>query len=139
METRDVQNGLNDMVLEIFTGDCAELNFYACDDDSGNNLHARIEINDPTFGGQILYIRVSEKNGINGNFGICAHSEDVPCQDEVDFLLEFYNATNGANWTNNDGWSAESDCNHCAWFGVTCNANSKVISIALQVTPNQAQ
>ena len=44
-------------------------------------------------------------------------------------LLAFYNAANGANWTNHSGWGT--DCDVCNWFGVTCDGNGRVSSIIL--------
>lgn len=38
---------------------------------------------------------------------------------ECEELLNFYNVTDGPNWTNNTGWN---DTNTpCSWFGVVCN------------------
>ena len=43
---------------------------------------------------------------------------------DFDALMDLYNATNGAGWTNNDGWedgAAGTDCqNVCSWEGVIC-------------------
>lgn len=39
---------------------------------------------------------------------------------ECQSLLELYNSTNGANWTNNTGWNQTNT--PCSWIGVTCSA-----------------
>ena len=46
-------------------------------------------------------------------------------------LMELYNATNGDNWVNNDGWGdTSSECDPCKWFGVICK-NNRVIELFL--------
>ncbi len=37
---------------------------------------------------------------------------------ECKSLLELYNSTDGANWTNNEGWNVTDT--PCSWYGVTC-------------------
>jgi len=79
-------------------------------------------------------------------FPSCISTDGTPCDSETDFepviypdfenlstncnavtevstiecesLLELYNSTDGANWTNNDGWNLGNT--PCSWYGVTC-------------------
>ncbi len=52
-------------------------------------------------------------------------------EDEYNTLVALYNATDGANWTNNDGWLEDNSV--CDWYGITCGgSNSYVQSIHLQ-------
>ena len=44
-------------------------------------------------------------------------------------LISLYNATGGANWTNNTGWLG-AEGTECSWFGVSCE-NGNVVSINL--------
>ena len=44
-------------------------------------------------------------------------------------LIGLYNATGGANWTNNTGWLG-AEGTECSWFGVSCE-NGNVVSINL--------
>lgn len=40
-----------------------------------------------------------------------------------DALVDLYNSTDGANWTDKTGWvngAAGTDCDYCNWFGITC-------------------
>ena len=37
-------------------------------------------------------------------------------------LVEFYQATGGENWFNNDGW-LDPDTPICEWYGITCRSN----------------
>jgi hypothetical protein len=37
-------------------------------------------------------------------------------------LTDFFHATNGQNWTKNDGW-LQPNTDPCTWFGVTCVYN----------------
>ena len=47
-------------------------------------------------------------------------------EDDKSALIAFYQATNGANWKNNDGWKNafenldSDDSSPCDWFGVSC-------------------
>lgn len=134
IETSNVQNGLIDLAMEAYTGTCGALSFYSCNDDGGPVGHAQIMLSDSSLVGQTIYIRVAEKSGKSGLFGICVYSSDLPCQDEVDILIEFYSATGGENWTNNTGWIdgvSNTDCNYCNWYGISCDQNSKITDINL--------
>ncbi len=58
---------------------------------------------------------------------------------ERQVLLDIYNSTNGANWTNNTGWNGPVGT-ECTWNGVYCDdTQSHVIALRLLVngaTPN---
>lgn len=48
-------------------------------------------------------------------------------------LMEFYNAMNGPNWLNNDGWKEGNEgtsCNPCNWEHITCE-NNRVVEIQI--------
>jgi hypothetical protein len=49
---------------------------------------------------------------------------------ECQSLLELYNSTDGANWTNNSGWNVTDT--PCGWYGVGCK-NSSVYNIDLSM------
>jgi len=64
---------------------------------------------------------------INNNLAAC--NSNYVCSDpgyeswNAESLIAFYNATNGSQWTNNEGWAegaAGESCNPCCWFGITC-------------------
>eukprot|EP00956_Cyclotella_meneghiniana_P002689 scaffold3165_cov62-Cyclotella_meneghiniana.AAC.11 len=50
---------------------------------------------------------------------------------ERNSLEAIYEATNGPNWTNNDGWMSN-ETDHCDWYGITCNSENYVIRIELK-------
>ena len=54
---------------------------------------------------------------------------DASSDPERDALVAFYQATNGANWTNNGSWLVEADA--CSWFGVTCDSNGRVTQLSM--------
>lgn len=50
-------------------------------------------------------------------------------EDDRATLLQFFNVTNGGNWTNSTGW--DTDDNFCTWFGVGCDEFGVVTSVEL--------
>ena len=46
-------------------------------------------------------------------------------------LIDLYNSTNGASWTNNTGWVTQTPGTECTWFGVTCDGTPVVTQIFL--------
>lgn len=73
LETKQISDGLEDMVMQIYSGECNDLQRVRCDDDGGDDTHSRIDL----FGwtpGEIFYIRVSAYDlNETGVFGICAY------------------------------------------------------------------
>ena len=70
-----------------------------------------------------LVIGFSEKS-----LAQCGHP-DYPA------LMELYYATNGPGWEINCGWkegAAGTNCDPSTWYGVTCNAQGRVISISFE-------
>ncbi|MEM9929545.1 MAG: hypothetical protein AAF840_06990, partial [Bacteroidota bacterium] len=78
---------------------------------------------------------------ISGNTGNCNDEEVITapclaaCHPDLPWLRSFYNSTNGFSWDDNSGWSntSLSNCNPCNWFGVTCNADDRVIEIDMNL------
>ena len=65
---------------------------------------------------------------------------DNPCEyrwytwnsySEKESLEAIYEATNGPNWTVNDGWMSN-ETDHCDWHGITCNSENFVSKIELK-------
>jgi Metallo-peptidase family M12/Putative metal-binding motif len=134
IETTQVASGMQDMVIEIYTGNCDALTYYTCDDNSGDGDHAKVTINDIDLANDVIYIRVIEKIDGTGKFGVCITSADLPCDTiTANKLEDFYNALDGANWTQNSGWvnAASGNCDFCTWHGVYCNYLGLVDSIVL--------
>lgn len=134
IETRQVASGLSDMVMQVYEGSCGNLIAASCDDNSGVDDHAKVEINRTDLADLDVLIRVLEKNDIEGEFSICTYSALLPCSEIAGELIDFYKATGGPSWTNNSGWAdgaANTDCNYCNWFGVTCNNEEAVVAINL--------
>ncbi len=65
---------------------------------------------------------VDSSGGDGGNTTIfsCENVTDVS-QKECEALVALYNSTNGAHWTNHDGWLQNN--NVCEWYGITCDDN----------------
>lgn len=63
----------------------------------------------------------------NTSFAQCDHPD-------YEALVDFYNSTNGNNWTNNTGWLEGingENCNICEWFGVGCDSGENIIEVVL--------
>ena len=51
---------------------------------------------------------------------------------ERNALIDLYNSTNGASWTDNTGWNGAAGT-ECSWYGVTCDAGeTTVLTLKLQ-------
>ncbi len=50
----------------------------------------------------------------------------IPAE-ERNALIELYNSTNGANWTNNTNWLGEPGT-ECTWYGVICDAGNNHVT-----------
>ena len=61
--------------------------------------------------------------------GLAQAQTNAPTDDDRAVLVAFYNATDGANWTNNDKWL--SDVPIGQWYGVTTDSNGRVIHLIL--------
>jgi len=60
----------------------------------------------------------------------------LDCSEFPDFesLMAIYDATDGPNWRNNEGWqdgADGADCNYCDWPTVGCNENNRVTNLYL--------
>ncbi|MBC8486467.1 MAG: T9SS type A sorting domain-containing protein [Bacteroidetes bacterium] len=70
-----VNGGFTDGGMSAWSGTCASLTEYECDDDDGPGLMPLIEINDMGLAGETLYFSVWEYgNNVFGPFDICAHT-----------------------------------------------------------------
>jgi len=46
---------------------------------------------------------------------------------ERQVLIDLYNSTNGANWTNNTGWLGAVGT-ECSWYGITCDSTQSHVT-----------
>jgi len=77
---------------------------------------------------------------INDNCECVIENQDCTSTNHPDYgaLIALYNSTDGANWTNNDGWkegAAGGSCDPCnwkgeSWYGIECE-NERVSKIVL--------
>ncbi|MCD4696199.1 MAG: choice-of-anchor D domain-containing protein, partial [Bacteroidales bacterium] len=73
-----VNGGFTDGGMAAWTGTCAGLTLYECDDDDGPGAMSMIEIDDIGLAGQTLYFSVWEYgNNSFGDFDICAHTSPL--------------------------------------------------------------
>lgn len=73
VETKEVPSGLTDMIMELYSGGCGNIQLLDCDDDGGEGNHSRIELFDQT-PAEFIYVRIVEYNSNeSGPFGICAY------------------------------------------------------------------
>ncbi|KAL3925428.1 MAG: hypothetical protein SGILL_000414 [Bacillariaceae sp.] len=68
----------------------------------------------------------------SGSLGatFCGQEGTTDTTSEINILLDFFSATGGSEWTNNDGWYGSTDyCN--AFYGVQCDATGRVTALNL--------
>ncbi|VVS91449.1 leucine-rich repeat domain-containing protein [Desulfoluna spongiiphila] len=70
---------------------------------------------------------VSFLNAINPYWG--NGQMDTPCHPLRDALMDLYDATNGPQWTNNEGWGTDADLRD--WYGVRYDTYSSTFSLDL--------
>jgi len=102
-----VNGGFTDGGMAAWTGTCAGLTLYECDDDDGPGLMPMIEIDDMGLAGQTLYFSVWEYgNDTYGDFDICAHTSPLD-----------------ATWTGtiNNDWHDAGNWNTVCYPGVRTN------------------
>jgi len=133
MEVQATQN-ISDLVVEVYSGVCNNLVSLDCGF-SVNGEAVTFTFHDPTMLGETLYIRIVEKGSDEeGEFSICIYSEDLPCQSQLDTLLNIYEEWDGNNWTQNNGWAegiSEGKCDYCNWHGITCDYKGNIVEIDL--------
>lgn len=127
-------DAISDLVVEIYSGDCNSLTSVDCGFSSNGDPISFI-FDDPSLVNETLYIRVVEDGSDEeGEFSICLYSEDLPCQMQLDTLLNIYEDLNGSSWTTNLGWEngfLNGSCDYCNWYGVNCNYLGQIIDIDL--------
>ena len=125
---------ISDLVVEIYSGDCNNLASVDCGFSIGGS-QLSFALDDPSLINETLYIRIVEKGSDEeGEFSICLYSEELPCQVQLDTLLNIYDDLDGANWTNNTGWAdgfLNGTCDYCNWQGITCDYLGQIIEIDL--------
>lgn len=133
IETTD-EGSLTNTIMQVYSGDCANLVRLDCDDNSGVGNHAQISLTGLT-AGTYVYIRIIDsESDEEGTFGLCAYDASLPCHPDFDNLIDIYNDANGANWTDNNGWidgANGTDCDICTWTGVVCDGFGRVKELNL--------
>ena len=127
-------DNISDLVVEVYNGDCNNLTSLDCGF-SVDGSAITFVFDDSNLINDILYIRVVEKGSDEeGEFSICLYSEELPCQNQLDTLLNIYQGLNGSNWTNNTGWidgAQSGECDYCNWHGIKCDYLGNIIEIDL--------
>ncbi len=86
VETGDVMNGEDDMIMQLYSGTCDDLTPVDCDDDGGAGLQSLISIQSVT-PGELYYLQVSAFSGEASIFGICAYEEEPVVAEAGDVCL----------------------------------------------------
>lgn len=78
---------------------------------------------------------LASKSNFNSNNGYTPSAQNsLPSQAEYNALMDFYQATDGANWTQNSGWNTANPNviqDVSAFYGVSTNASGNVVGIFL--------
>ncbi len=87
-------------------------------------------------GTYLAVVTVTDNDGLTDMATVTITVEPAECaHPDYDALMELYNSTNGANWTDNSGWAegaAGTDCDPCSWYGVRCNTQQRVATLDLE-------
>ena len=81
------------------------------------------------FGGRIMGWLNADKQI---EFTLCCYENEVTNCDMMEerrLLIEFYEATNGDNWANNENWCSNKPISE--WYGITTDEEGHVVSIKL--------
>ncbi|MEM9546648.1 MAG: M12 family metallo-peptidase [Bacteroidota bacterium] len=121
-----------DMILTAYSGTCGNLSEIKCEEAFNEEYQMKLSGLTPN---ETIYIRLIEVGSdLEGSFELCAIDEGLPCHPAINALVDLYNATNGASWTNRTGWdigAAGTNCTPCSWYGITCDNLENVIEIDL--------
>ena len=123
---------VENVILTAYTGTCGNLTEFACEEALNEEYQLKLSGLTPD---ETIYIRIIEDNSdVEGSFQLCAVDEGLPCHPAINPLVDLYNATNGASWTDRTGWeqgAAGTNCTPCTWYGVVCDNQNNVIEIDL--------
>jgi hypothetical protein len=121
-----------DVIITAYSGTCGNLTEIKCEEVFDEEIQVKLSGLTPN---ETIYIRIIEESSdLEGAFQLCAIDESLPCHPAFNQLVDLYNNTNGANWTNNTGWTAgaaNTNCTPCSWFGITCDNQDNIIGIDL--------
>ncbi len=126
-----VAGQVEDVIISLYSGTCGSLVEETCEE--GTNEQLTVKLTGLTIG-DTYYIRIIETGSDEfGDFELCLVNDQLPCHPAHNQLIDLYNNTNGAAWTNNSGWidGATSNCEPCTWHGITCDNQNNVIGIDL--------
>lgn len=127
-----ITNQVEDVIVTLYSGTCGALVEESCE--SIENEESSVKLTGLTTG-QMYFIRIIETDSDEfGSFELCLSDELLPCHPAINPLVDLYNNTNGASWTDNTGWdtgATGANCDPCSWFGVTCDNQKNIIGINL--------
>lgn len=127
-----ISGQVEDVVVTAYSGTCGNLTEIKCEEIFNEDIQIKLSGLTPN---ETIYIRIIEEGSdVEGNFLLCALDESLPCHPALPALVDLYNMTNGAGWTDNTGWdlgAAGTNCAPCTWYGVTCDNQDNVIAIDL--------
>ncbi len=86
IETRFVEDGIFDVVLQAYNGSCENLNYLDCDDDGGEGNHSLIELTGMIPGETILFKVISYGSSAIGEFGVCVYDPSAEDNDGDGFF-----------------------------------------------------
>lgn len=121
-----------DVIITSYTGNCGNLTEIQCDEVFDEEYQVKLSGLTPN---ETIFIRIIEESSdLEGTFELCAIDESLPCHPAINALVDLYNNTAGASWTDRTGWemgAAGTNCTPCDWYGVTCDNLGNVIALDL--------
>ena len=121
-----------DVIITAYSGTCGNLTEIKCEEAFDEEIQVKLSGLTPN---ETIYIRIIEESSdIEGVFQLCAIDEALPCHPAFNGLVDLYNNTNGASWTNKTGWedgALGTNCTPCSWYGISCDNQENIIGIDL--------
>jgi len=82
IETIELEGGLSQTNMEVYTGSCENLRLIDCDSGSNDSGHARIRLRDRP-SGEVIFIRVNRGTSEDGYFGILVSADCYPLTNDT--------------------------------------------------------
>jgi len=130
-------SSMSDASPFIVNGECGGTGNGSLSNPDQLNINCFVANNEGPFRIRFAYIDSNPTSGGGvgiDDFKITGTNISNECHPDYDELMALFNATEGENWNINTGWIDGYNCTNCdvcAWEGITCNGANRVTRIEL--------